>query len=280
MNSPQTSESKRSPLTIYKLGTAVTLLLSAVIGLIAFLAFFENDSRYFANSPVKIILYVILALSVLFALSSFFTSKKIGKIEIAQKTPYSLSLIPTATAIATFAIAATEIAKGDNSVISIIMTISLLGVALYYLADVLRFPKSAKIALGYVKIIFCVLLISKLHLDFYVELNSPIKLLTQFSAAAAVLSTLSDLKILINRGSAGYFIFSKVCFLTISLLASIGALTEVVCSLDKYGVDLLIYPIFFLSVAIPTAVKFFTASASPETDEAPLPSDPTEKETE
>ncbi len=280
MNRPQTSESKHSLLKIYKLGSAVILLLTAAVGLTVFLAFFENDSRYFQDSPAKIVLYAILALSVIFALSSFFASKRIGKLELAQKAPYNLSFIPAATAIAVFAIAATEITKGDNSIISIIMTISLLGVALYYLADVLRFPKSAKLALGYVKIIFCLLLISKLHLDFDVELNSPLKLLTQFSAATAVLITLSDLRILIDRASTGYFIFSKICYLTVSLLASIGALTEVVCNLDKYGIDLLIYPIFFLSAAVPTAVKFFTTSASIETIEATPSIESTEKETE
>lgn len=280
MNRPQASESKRSPLTIYKLGTAVILFLIAAVGLIAFLAFFENDSRYFEDSPVKIILYVILALAIVFAISAFFTSKKIGKIEIAPKTLYNLSLIPTATAIAIFAIAATEITKGDNGTISIIMAISLLGVALYHLSDVLKFSNTIKLALGYVKIIFCILLISKLHLDFDVELNSPLKLLTQFSAATAVLSTLSDLRILIDRASTGYFICSKICYLTVSLLGTVGALTEVACNLDKYGIDLLIYPVFFLSAAIPTAVRFFTASASTETDEAAPPSEPTETEPE
>lgn len=280
MNRPQASKSKRSPLTVYKLGTAVILLLTAAIGLIAFLAFFENGSRYFEDSPAKIILYVSLALAVIFALSAFFTSKKIGKIEITKKTPYNLSLIPTATAIAVFAIAATEITKGDNGTISIIMVISLLGVALYHLSDVFKFPSSVKLALGYVKIIFCILLISKLHLDFDVELNSPLKLLTQFSAATLVLSTLSDLRVLIDRASTGYFICSKICYLTVSLLGAVGALTEVVCNLDKYGIDLLIYPIFFLSAAIPTAVRFFTASASTETDEAAPSSEPIEKEAE
>jgi len=265
---------------MYKLGTAVILFLTVAVGLIAFLAFFENDSRYFEDSPAKIILYVILALAVVFAISAFFTSKKIGKIEIAQKTSYNLSLIPTATAIAVFAIAATEITKGDNGTISIIMAISLLGVALYHLSDVLKFSSSARLALGYVKIIFCILLIAKLYIDFKVELNAPIKLLTQFSAATLVLSTLSDLRFLIDRASTGYFICSKICHLTVSLLGAVGALTEVVCNLEKYSIDLLIYPIFFLSAAIPTAVNFFTASVSIEADESTPPSESTEKEAE
>lgn len=280
MNRPQASKSKHSPLTIYKLGTAAILLLTAAIGLIAFLAFFEKDSRYFENSPAKIILYAILALAVIFALSAFFTSKKIGKIEVAKKTPYKLSLIPAATAIAVFTVAATEITKGDNSTISIVIAISLLPVALYHLSDVFKFPSSVKLALGYVKIIFCILLISKLYLDFNVELNSPLKLLAQFSAVTAVLSILSDLRILINRASTGYFICAKIGYLTIPLLGAIGALTEVVCNLDKYGIDLLIYPIYFLSAAIPTAVNFFTASASTLTNEADPPSESAEKETE
>lgn len=274
MNRSKSSDAKRSPLAIYKLGAAVILLLTAVVGMIAFLAFFDSDSRYFKSSPAKIVLYVILAFAVIFAISAFFASKKIGKIEIKQKTPYNLSLIPTATSIAVFAIAATEITTGDNSIISIIISISLLGVALYHLADVLKISATAKLALGYVQIIFCILLISKLHLDFDVELNSPIKLLTQFSAATAVLSTLSDLRFLIDRASTGYFIFSKICCLTVSLLASIGALTEVVCNLDKYGIDLLIYPILFLAAAVPTAVRFFTATTAPDSEP-----EPSEKET-
>ena len=253
MNDPKTTATKQKLLKAYKLGTAAVLALTAVLGLISFLAFFDSGARYFENSPIKIILYVILALAVLFAISAAFTSKRIGKIEIAPKAPYSLSLIPTATAIAVFAIAATETAKGDNSTLSIIIAISLLGAALYHLADVLNFSGAARLALGYVKILFCVLIIAKLYLDFKVELNSPIKLLAQFSAATAVLSTLSDLRSLIDRESTGYFILSKICYLTASLLGAIAALTEVVCNLDKYNLDLLIYPILFFAAAIPAA---------------------------
>ena len=266
MNDSKASTPKHSPLAIYKLGTAVILAFLAVIGLISFLAFFDSDARYFENSPVKYVLYVILALAVLFALSSIFLSKKIGKIGIAQKAPYNISLIPTATAIAVFAVAAIETIKSDNSTLSIIIVISLLGAALYHLTDVLKLPTAAKLALGYVKILFCVLIIAKLYLDFKVELNSPIKLIAQFSAATAVLSILSDLRFLIDRASTGYFIFSKICYLTTSLLGAIAALTEVVCNLDKYNFDLLIYPILFFAAAIPTAVRFFTARIANEAE--------------
>lgn len=262
MNRSQTIDAKRSPLTVYKLTTAIILLLTAAVGLVSFLAFFDADSRYFKNSPVEIILYVILALAVFFAASAFISFKGSKEINTVHKTPYLLPLIPTGTAISVFAIAATEITKGDKSTFSIIIAISLLGVALYHLSDILSFPTEAKLALGYVKIIFCILLIAKLHLDFQVELNSPLKLLTQFSAATAILSTLSDLRILIDRPITGYFIFSKICYLTVSLLGAIGALTEVACHLDKYNLDLLIYPILFLSASIPTAVRFFTATLS------------------
>ena len=67
----------RSKLTIYKLCTAAILALVAVVGLISFLAFFEGDARYFKSSPIAIILYIILAIAVIVAISAAFLSKKI-----------------------------------------------------------------------------------------------------------------------------------------------------------------------------------------------------------
>lgn len=266
----------RSKLTIYKLCTATILALVAIVGLISFLAFFEGDARYFKSSPIAIILYIILAITVIVAISAAFLSKKIGKIEITPQTPYMLSLIPTATATAVLIISIFEIVKGNSSTHAILIAITILGVALYHLADVVKFSPTVKLALGYVKIFFCILLIIKLHLEFKVELNSPLKLLTQFSAATAILSTLSDLRILLNRIPSGYFILSNICFLAVSLLGAIGALTEVASHPEKYTLDLLIYPILFLAIAIPTAVRFFTAKPAKEAEEAPT-EEPAEK---
>jgi hypothetical protein len=259
----------RSKLSIYKLCTAVVLITTAILGLVSFLALFEKDERYFKSSPIIIALYITVALAVLLGISAAFLSKKIGKIKIAPRAPYMLSLIPTATAVAVLAISIIEITKGNSGTHAILIAITLLGVAFYHLADVIKIPPAIRLALGYVKILFCILIITKLHLEFKVELNSPLKLLTQFSAATAILSTLTDLRILLDRISTGYFILSKICFLTVSLLGAIGALTEVASHPQKYTLDLLIYPILFLAVAIPTAVGFFTVKEDPGSDSAP-----------
>ena len=267
MNRTQPKAARLSPLAIYKLATAALMLTIAIFGLIAFLAFFKNDSRYFDSSVPKVILYAALALGALLAVSAFFASKKIGKIVSAQKTPAILSLMPAGAALAALAVSIIEMTKGNKTSLSLAITVSLLGVAFYHLSSLLKLPSPLKLALGYVRIAFCVILIAKLHLDFHVELNSPVKLLTQFSAATAMLCTLSELRDLLGRSSTGYFICSRVCFLAVSLLGAIGALTEVASNLDKYNIDLLIYPILFLASAIPTAVEFFSSEVSSKTDE-------------
>ena len=253
----------RSKLTIYKLCTAVILAMTAVIGLVSFLVFFDGDARYFKSTSIASILYITLALTAILAISAAFLSERIGKIEIAPQSPV-LSLIPAATAITILIISIIEIVKGNTTSYATLTSVLLLGVAFYHLADALKAPAALKLALGYVKIIFCILIITRLHLDFKVELNSPLKLLAQFSAAAAILSTLSDLRLIIDKSSTGYFILSKICFLTASLLGAIGALTEVVSHPDKYTIDLLIYPVLFLAMAIPSAVSFFTARPAKE----------------
>ena len=258
----------RSKLTIYKLCTAVILAMTAVIGLVSFLVFFDSDARYFKSTSIASILYITLALTAILAISAAFLSERIGKIEIAPQSPV-LSLIPAATAITILIISIIEIVKGNTTSYATLTSVLLLGVAFYHLADALKAPAALKLALGYVKIIFCILIITRLHLDFKVELNSPLKLLAQFSAATTILSTLSDLRVIIDKSSTGYFILSKICFLTASLLGAIGALTEVASRPDKYTIDLLIYPILFLTMAIPSAVSFFTLRPAKETETTP-----------
>ena len=107
-------------------------------------------------------------------------------------------------------------------------------------------------------------------MDLNVELNAPMKLSIQFTAIAAIMSTLSDLRITIGKENVGFYTFSKISFLILALFTAAGVLLESIPKYESYGITYVILPLYLLSLAIPTSIRFFCSTLHAK---APVASD-------
>jgi hypothetical protein len=140
---------------------------------------------------------------------------------------------------------------------TLVTSLLALASAAYMACTALGASKTVTVILGYCHVFFLISVLSMLYLDFTVELNAPMKLFVQFTAMAAILSTLSDLRITIGRESVGFYAFTHINLLILSLFTSVGAIVETIPHFSDYGAAYTILPLYLLSLAIPCSVRFF-----------------------
>ena len=254
----QNTSRAETNLKLCKAGTAVALLLITAFSALTFSTRIEDTRRYFASSSFTFIFYALIILTLLFAIVMSLLLKKADRLAPTDNaaSKYS-SLLP---AIALIPILIQAFRTTPRNFFSVAIMATALFSVVFCLTSLSTMPKSLALISGYMQILFCIFIIAKLYLDHSVELNAPVKVLTQFAAAATTLSVVADLRYLVERPVTAQFIFSKSAAILFSLISGIGALTEVLPHPDKYGTDYLIFPIFFFAYGIHTAVRFFSAT--------------------
>lgn len=241
---------------LYKLGTLSAAILSILIGIVLFY-YHMDDGRYFKDVSATTVSLILLATNIGFAIIALFLFKK-GVSEVADyfSSVKYLFLIPSACAVVISIVLLTQSPFNTTLLASSVM--ALLSAA--YTAC-LSFSKSKvlKVALGYFHVFFLIAILASLSLDTKVELNAPMKMFTQFTAMAAILCTLSDIRIMLKKESVGAYTFSNICLLILSLFTGIGALFEVIPNFNSYSLAFVAFPLYLLSLAIPSAARFFCA---------------------
>lgn len=246
-------------LSAYKIGTAVLAALVGVFGTLAYLTSMTANGRYFTVSASVIILYVAIAVAVIFSFASAFLFPKGIGIESKSKIARYATVIPTVAISPVIASYAKELLGDANSTLTIIVAVSALISLIYFISTIFDLSKALSAFSGYILILFCIAVIAVLHTDSSVEMNSPVKISLQFTAAFTALSILSDIRNLIVGHSCLQYIFSKVTLLPLSILSLVGSL---IAASRGYDSKYLTFSIFFFACAIRSSLDLFTASAS------------------
>lgn len=272
--------------TAYKVASAVLIVSVLTVGSIAFATGFQPQGRYFVSSPVLFALYALLAAAIIFALSALviFKGKTIsvyngigGKVfylitAVASAIPFIYYIYSDMTARASAATAPSGSAESFYNgldAITILVTVTSVFAVIFSLSCAFNLNKALTIISGYGQVIFCAVIITKLYLDFSVELNSPIKLLLQFSAAAVMIGTVSDLRVFTDKPHAPMLISSKLMTALMCLLNFTGFVFEAAPNIEKYGYDYSVFSVLFLLYGAASAFKLFTISIkSSPTEEA------------
>lgn len=280
MNS--TPNSSKKALRIFRILSAALVCSLAVACIIAFTVGFEPELRYFRNSPLTIPLTVTAVATVVLALSAFFLFK--GKnAALRRESPLRfLAMLPMiailrliihiAIGLITNAVPSPSNdaqATLDPWMIGILVTAAF--AVIYSLSEIFRINKAFEIISGFLQILFCILVIAKLYIDFSVEINSPVKLLLQFSATAIILCTMADLRRSFDMCSAPIFCASRLIMLALGSASAIALFAEIIPEADKYGELYSVYPLIFIAFAVKAAVELFTCSL---TDYIPEESEP------
>jgi hypothetical protein len=242
-------------------------VLSAALGAVSFAAYMNESGRYLRPSLIVIALYVVIAVTVILAFAALFLFPRSNKVSSEQKWVKYTLLLPIASLLPIIAAAAKTVdaaAWADESkrlafIISILIFATAIISLCYFISIILSFKGSVSAILGYFFIIFCILVIATLHMDYSFEMNSPFKVTVQFAAAFTALSALSDIRNQLDRPSAKQYVLSKLCCLVFNALSLIGS---IFAHSRGYGSEYLTYSIFFTSCALCSSIEFFTSKVS------------------
>ncbi len=267
----------KKSVTAYKVASAVLIVAVLAVGSIAFATSFQEQGRYFVSSPVLFALYALLAVAIIFALSALliFKGKTISVYNevgskvfsvitaVASAIPFIYYIYSDLTARAAAATAPSGSAESFyNGLdgITLVVTVTSILAVIFSLSCALNLNRTLTLISGYGQVIFCAAIITKLYLDFSVELNSPIKLLLQFSAAAVMIGTVSDLRVFVDKPHTPMLISSKLITALVCLLNFTGFIFEAAPNIEKYGYDYTAFSILFLLYGVASAFGLFTVS--------------------
>ena len=257
MNEPNPKYEAR--LKIYKRGALIYAILALAVTVAAFIIGAKAENRYLSDNLFTYLFYVSIALTVIFAVSALFSFKGHGICRSERSKSSILSALTCAGVICIDVTVLPTVVSGEAGVLGIPILIASLFAILFSLSDIFPLGKGLTILSGYAQIFFCLFLIAKLYLGHSVEMNAPVKLLSQFSLAAVALGTLSELRILLDRSVAGMYVLSAIFSATLPIAATAASLIEALTDPVKYTSIYLAAPLFALSFAIPSLLKLMKA---------------------
>ena len=217
---------------IMETGTEAAALLSTFA--VAF--FYDENANYFApNSklfPIAVICAIIaFAAAILLAIV-------VPKAETISKSPFGSRLLFALPATLGFGAGAIllvfEFAKNQKTLFLIATLFLLLSAAHVLLSETDR----ANVLLGFVPPIACALMVGVLYFDTSLEMNAPLKVVTQCALLPLMLGFTAELRYLLHREiprlylalTLGSIATSSLCVLSVPLASCfIGALNNIPC---------------------------------------------------
>ena len=269
-----TQKVKDKTVKSYKTAAGIITAVIIAVAAIIFFFFFDKESRYLTSHASLTSLLVLLGAGAGFALSGvvFLNDTTLSE---TDGTYASICSFISAVGIALFFIyyiyscfTANNSASSGIDRLTLALIISSVFAFAYSVTKTVHAGKTLTLLFGYLRILFFALIITKLYLDFSVELNAPVKLIIQFAAAALMLSTVADLRIAVGRTGAPAFMSSKLFAMTLSSLNLVLLVAEIFPHAEKYGADYIAFSILIAICGIETVFQFFASKIAPNIEEA------------
>lgn len=253
---------KQSPSNIYAVCAAAITILSAISGVISVFAFYTSGERYFNSTVPSYIMLASSLLAVILALRIIIKPKCTVISEVRSDSSNAIMLLPAAPALICFFGAASS----DTAIaLKIALCACSFFVAAYHVSASLKLSKSVTLVLSYLKVIFCILIVTSLHIDLSIESNSPFKLLIQFAAISVMVSTLADAKKLLSKATVRYFTVAKIISASLCMLAGSTILSVFLTESKALGEEYLCYSLFLISDSLLSVCLLARTSIPDET---------------
>ncbi|MBE6584073.1 MAG: hypothetical protein E7649_03695 [Ruminococcaceae bacterium] len=251
-------------LLVYLILTSIFASVCAVLGAIVTARSAEQGTRYFISQDLTPALYVTVALTVVFAVSSFFVFKNIKTIRDPKLFGSKLRFVYLLPVAATVALAISKLLPSSNadtvkSLIKIpasetytaffklILLILLVLCAIYSFLHILRSPNRLLMLIsGMAQTVFCIFIVASLYMDLLVELNSPYKLVVQFGAIFLAIDTCMELRGLISGVSIRACVCSKTLSISFAAFCFGVILCAAICDAGMLDTTYLLYSIYFI----------------------------------
>lgn len=273
--------SDNAPLVLFKIIFAFFIFASSLLGALVFSSSIAPDSRYFTESSGVFALNFSVVPAIIISLCAIFSFKgaSIDRRENVASRIAALFTAAAATVPFIYYICSSLLlprndatpASGDISML--LLAITSMTVFLFSLSAVFDLGNTITLISGYCQVAFCIITVTSFYLDYSVELNSPIKLLLQFAAVAIMISTVSDLRFIIGRPIAPFFVISKLFAAALPILYFIAFVAEIAPNMSKYSHDYAIFVPFFLCYGIASTIKLISFKLREPADESANESD-------
>ena len=261
-------------LRFFKIAAIIIAALSAITAAFAFLVSSEPETRYLSLSAATVAMYSVIGVSVAVAFSSLFLFKGHSIVKDESQEFEILSLLPAVGAlIVIIDRILSPVPNGKPSLTDALLIVTAIVASLLSIAKAFKLSATVKMIASYSQIFFTLIFISCLYLEPKVEINAPVKLLAQFALAAVALSTLSNIRIMIERSMAGAYVFTKICLAALAFSAAAATVTAIAMSADKYPRAYLSASLFALCYSIHALIEFFRAEVKAKNQES-TPTEP------
>ena len=276
--SPQGKPCRRAIRYLYVLFAVTALCIIA--GTACSVLAFDGQTRYFTSEYAGIAVFALLAICSVIAVTAFFVfdNNEADTDGIRHSKARYLILPELFLALACFRLALKDVggkivaaAQSDakNSSLTVI------ALALLLMAFVLGFMYSCRFAyknpsgtfiavMGICRIIFFIYIITTLYFDMQVELNSPYKLIVQFTAATAAIQTCADTRGVISGITRRTYVAAKALSMTFGAFCFALIFEATVKGIALPDNSYLLYSAFFLSISIFNAYEITRIARSPE----------------
>ncbi len=260
---------------IFKIFTAVSGIVTALIGGILFALFFDSDSMYFKhNFPIHIIGALIFATVITAAVLCVVLKQEFTVQERRSKSMIEwFSALELLTLCISFffsfiavPISSSDIFEPKQLFIEMLKGVMILAVTVctvLYASGLFRRSTAANVFFGICSVVFCIIVIAITYLDYSTPINSPYEIICQFGVAFGMLMIVSELRIYLGGGKQGRYKFLSCMTFCINLLASTACIF--IDSADTSGASYEIYiiPAVFFSLY---SLRFFFIRAQKTSD--------------
>lgn len=236
------------------LSSALMALLTAMIGVIAVNTSYRTGAHYFTESPIFTALTVISIVSVIAVIVPYFILDRASVVvSVCKDRIVRLVYLLPATSSVLCAIICSG--SENNEKFTTLTVVAAAISALYFILMAFNAHPAITLLASIGHLLFCALIIITLYMEPVIEINSDFKLLVQFGAAASMLNTIADSKILLSRASTSSFFSFKIAALIFCLLS--GMVTVTVFSVGGAAFDrsYLYFAILYLTQSTLAAVS-------------------------
>ncbi len=250
---------KKSVRAVFGIGVLGVSVLCTALRIISTLFFFDTDIGYYqAGKVIPILSYIIPIAAIIAAMAFCFVPKiRITAID-AYDTVYTriCAIIPTlgfATFSVVYILSLVEYSEAQLQIPFSFILCAICSVASCVFFVLKFLGKQANIAIvicGILTVLWLVLALAQSYFDVFVPMNSPLKTVFHFACLAAMLFTLCELRMGVDKTRTKLHIFASASAVILLPLSAIPSLLAFVLDMMPISYTLFYYDITLLTVSV------------------------------
>lgn len=263
-------DNKTKLLSIYKITSIALAGANILFGTLSYLLSYNPDIAYFNSSFSVICFYAVLSVTVIFAISAVILPRGFGSVCYSLESGKPSYAAAPAIGFLLYALTSIYImiVSQEFSLTGILSAVTAVLSFVYYTAFVrgTKLSLNSRVALGLMPAAWALLIILSSYFDYTVEMNSPDKLLLQFTALSVMLYSTVELRFAAGNPRPMLYVSASCLALSLCGTGGISILIRTVL-LSELDLEAVSTSIVFISLFIYIAARFIYLTDTVKTDE-------------